>query len=93
MKSYQGLTNTNEKRISDVLFDMEMMADSSTDEGTVNFQQHNQFLGYNFQAAPRSYQAMPRMQQPSPLVTPSRGGPQHNLEMQIGQSYSEYINK
>ena len=86
-----------EKRISDVLFDMEMMADSSTDEGTVNFQQHNQFLGYNFQAAPRSYQAMPRMQQPSPLVTPSRGGPQQretaNLEMQLGQSYSEYINE
>ena len=86
-----------EKRISDVLFDMEMMADSSTDEGTVNFQQHNQFLGYNFQTAPRSYQAMPRMQQPSPLVTPSRGGPQQretaNLEMQLGQSYSEYINE
>lgn len=85
-----------EKRISDVLFDMEMMADPSTDEGTVHFQQHNQFLGYNFQA-PRSYQAMPRMQQPSPLVTPSRGGPQQretaNLEMQLGQSYSEYINE
>ena len=55
------------KRIFNVLFDIEVSADTSTDGGSIH-PQRNQFVGYNFQAVPRMQQALPIMSQSAPVI-------------------------
>ena len=88
-----------EKRISDVLFDMVMATDTSTDEGTV-YSQRNQFSGYNYQAVPRIHQAVPRMQQAVPMMAQSHGIPQQreapatfDMKPPPGQTYVDFVNQ
>ena len=49
-----------EKRISDVLFDMEMSTDVSTEE-EFSRPQRNPYVGYNYHDVPRTPQAIPIM--------------------------------
>ena len=51
-----------EKRISDVLFDMDMSPDVSTD-GEFSRPQRNPYVGYNYHGVPRMPQAVPIMPQ------------------------------
>ena len=51
-----------EKHISDVLFDMEMSTDVSTD-GEISRSQRNLYVGYNYHGVPRMPQAIPIMPQ------------------------------
>ena len=77
------------KRISDVLFDIEMATDTSTDGGSIH-SQRNQFIGYNYQAVPRIQQAMPIMSQSAPGI-PQQGETLDTFDMQSGQSYVDMI--
>ena len=80
-----------ENRISDVLFDIEMATDTSTNGGP-NHPQRNQFVGYNFQAIPRMQQAMPIMSQSAPRIS-QQGQTPGTFDMQSGQSYVDMIDK
>ena len=80
-----------EKRISDVLFDIEIATDTSTDGGSIH-PQRNQFVGYNFQAVPRMQQTMPIMSQSAPGI-PQQGQTPGTFDIQPGQSYVDMINK
>ena len=67
------------------------IADTSTDGGSIH-PQRNQFVGYNFRAAPRMQQAMPIMSQSAPGI-PQQGQTPGTIDMQPGQSYVDMINK
>ena len=65
------------------------IADTSTDGGSIH-PQRNQFVGYNFRAAPRMQQAMPIMSQSAPGI-PQQGQTPGTFDMQPGQSYVDMI--
>ena len=66
-----------------------MATDTSTDGGSIH-PQRNQFVGYNFRAAPRMQQAMPIMSQSAPGI-PQQGQTPSTFDMQPGQSYVDMI--
>ena len=82
-----------EKRISDVLFDMEMSTDAPTD-GEFSRPQRNPYVGYNYHGVPRMPQAIPTMPQSVAGIS-QQGQTQGTFDMQpySGQSYVDMLNK
>ena len=82
-----------EKRISDVLFDMEMSTDVSTD-GEFSRPQRSPYVGYNYHGAPRMPQTIPIMPQSVAGIS-QQGQTQGTFDMQPqpGQSYVDMLNK
>ena len=82
-----------EKRISDVLFDMEMSTDVSTD-GEFSCPQRNPYVGYNYHGVPRMPQAIPIMPQSVAGIS-QKGQTQgiFGMQPQSGQSHVDMLNK
>ena len=82
-----------EKCISDVLFDMEMSTDVSTD-GEFSCPQQNPYIGCNYHSVPRMPQAIPIMPQSVAGIS-QQGQTQGTFDMQPqpGQSYVDVPNK
>ena len=82
-----------EKRISDVLSDMEMLTDVSTD-GQFSRPQRSPYIGYNYHAVPRMPQAIPIMPESVAGIS-QQGQTQGTFDMQpqSEQSYVDMFNK
>ena len=83
----------DEKRISDILFDIEMATDLSTDR-KFSRPQRNPYVGYNYHGVPRMPQAIPIMPQSVAGIS-QQGQTQGTFDMQpqSGQSYVDMLSK
>ena len=82
-----------QQHISDVLFDMEMSTDVSTD-GEFSRPQRKPYIGYNYHGVPIMPQAIPIMPQSVAGIS-QQGQTQGTFDMQpqSGQSYVDMLNE